>query len=102
MQDALLGSWHFAQFITECERLRDSLAGSARLGSDEPEFGAELVAFDRFGHLSLEVEITPQYMEQEHTFRFRGLDQSYLPTVIEACRRILQAYPTQLKFPQLN
>ena len=99
MRNPSLGSWNFAQFLRECERLRESLTGTARLGSDEPEFGAELIAFDGFGHLSLEVEITPQYMEQEHTFRFRGLDQSYLPAIIEACRGILEAYPTHLEVP---
>ena len=100
MGNPSLGSWNFAQFLGECERLRDTLAGRARLGSDEPEFGADLTSVDRFGHLNLEVEITPQYLEQEHTFRFRGLDQSYLPPVIEACERILAEYPTTLEVPQ--
>jgi hypothetical protein len=99
MSNASLGSWNFARFLGECAKLRDTLVGAARLGSDEPEFGADLLAVDRFGHLSLEVEITPEYLEQEHTFRFRALDQSYLPPIIEACERILAAYPTTLDVP---
>jgi hypothetical protein len=43
MSNASLGSWNFAQFLRECERLHDTLAGRARLGSNEPEFGADFI-----------------------------------------------------------
>jgi hypothetical protein len=48
------------------------------------------LAATQLGHISMEVEITPDNVTQEHTFRFE-LDQSYLEPVIESCRKIVDA-----------
>jgi len=82
---ALLQSWHIARFAEECERLRQTLTGSASLGAAEPELFAKLVASDRHGHLEFSVEITPDHLAQEHSFRFETLDQTYLVDVVAAC-----------------
>lgn len=93
---ALLQSWHFAQFSAECLRLRESLTGHATLGAAEPELFATLEATDQHGHLEFTVEITPDHLAQEHTFRFSSLDQTYLINVIAECEAILESYPTVL------
>ena len=46
--------------------------------------------------LAFIVEITPDRLSQEHTFRFDGLDQIYLIDVVAHCEPILAAYPTVL------
>jgi hypothetical protein len=40
----------------------------------------------------MRVEITPDHMTQEHNFQFE-VDQSYLPSLIESCRKVLAKYP---------
>lgn len=76
--------------------LRQSLAGTAHLGAAEPELLAKFDAVDRLGHLEFTVEITPDHLSQEHTFRFDGLDQTYLIDVVAQCKAILDSYPTVL------
>lgn len=76
--------------------LRQSLAGTAHLGAAEPELFAKFDAVDRLGHLEFTVEITPDHLSQEHTFRFDGLDQTYLIDVVAQCKAILDSYPTVL------
>ena len=93
---ALLQSWHVDQFAAACARLRASLAGSAQLGAAEPELFARIEAADRLGHLEFVVEITPDHLAQEHTFRFNQLDQTHLINVIAQCEAILESYPTVL------
>ena len=93
---ALLQSWHFAQFVRACAELRDRLTGSAQLGGTEPELIARLDAADRVGHIEFVVYITPDHIAQEHTFRFGGLDQTYIGDVVAQCNAILDAYPTIL------
>ena len=93
---ALLQSWHIVQFAAGCVQLRDRLAGEATLGAAEPELFARLAATDRHGHLELTVEITPDHLAQEHTFRFSNLDQSYLLNVHAECEAILASYPSGL------
>ena len=93
---ALLQSWHISQFADACVQLRQSLAGKAQLGAAEPELFAKLEAVDRLGHLEFTVEITPDHLSQEHTFRFGDLDQTYLIDVVAQCNTILESYPTVL------
>jgi hypothetical protein len=93
---ALLQSWHLARFAEACAELRETLVGEARLGAAEPELFATLRASDRHGHLEFVVEITPDHLAQQHTFRFGELDQTYLINIIAECEAILAAYPTAL------
>ena len=93
---ALLQSWHFACFAKECAILRDTLAGEARLGAAEPELVVKWVATDRYGHMEFIVEITPDHLAQEHSFRFGGMDQTHVFSVMAECEEILESYPTVL------
>jgi len=80
-------------WLAELEELNHSLTGSASLVPLEPELSVTLTA-DDLGHISMEVEITPDNVTQEHTFRSE-LDQSYLEPLIESCRKIVNDYPVR-------
>lgn len=88
---AILNLPAVVSWLAELEYLNQSLTGSASLVPLEPELSVKLTA-SVLGHISMEVEITPDNMTQEHMFRFE-LDQSYLEPVIESCRKILNDYP---------
>lgn len=75
-----------------CQQLYDQLAGTAELGSFEPNLHLTLQAVDRVGHLELQVTITPNHLTQEHVFKME-LDQSHLPAVLAQCEQLLQAWP---------
>ena len=77
------------RWLADLEQLNRSLSGDANLVPLEPELRVKLAA-TQLGHISMEVEITPDNVTQEHTFRFE-LDQSYLEPVIESCRKIVDA-----------
>jgi hypothetical protein len=81
------------RWLAELEQLNRSLSGDANLVPLEPELRVKLAA-TQLGHISMEVEITPDNVTQEHRFRFE-LDQSYLEPVIESCRKIVDAYPVR-------
>lgn len=72
-----------------------TLSGEADLVSLEPELVVEL-KMDSPGRISMRVEITPDHMTQEHNFHFE-IDQSYLRSLIESCRKVLAKYPIRGK-----
>ena len=80
-------------WLSDLERMNQSLSGEANLVPLEPELRVKLAA-STLGHISMEVEITPDNMTQEHTFRFET-DQSFLEPVIESCRKIVNDYPVR-------
>ncbi len=80
-------------WLAELEELNRSLTGEANLVPSEPELSVALTAGE-LGHISMKVEITPDNMTQEHTFRF-DLDQSFLGPVIASCRKIVKDYPVR-------
>jgi len=82
-------------WLVELEALNHSLTGDASLVPLEPELCVKLTG-DGLGNISMEVEITPDNVTQEHTFHFE-LDQSYLEPVIESCRKIVNDYPLRGK-----
>jgi len=84
-----------AGWIDACERLYKTFQGEAYLGGIEPEFAVTLMG-DKLGHVTMSVDITPQYLTQRHTLKF-DLDQSCLPTHISACRVLLDKYPMRGK-----
>ena len=94
---ALLQSWHISKFAAGCRVMYEKLSGEATLGGLEPELLLNLRASDRHGHLELTVEITPDHLNQEHTFRFEGLDQTHLFGIFTECETILESYPTVLE-----
>jgi hypothetical protein len=80
-------------WLADLERMKTSLTGEANLVPLEPELRVKLAA-TQLGHISMEVEITPDNVTQEHTFHF-DLDQSYLDPVIESCRNLVTEYPVR-------
>ena len=74
-----------------CESLYENLAGRALLDCREPYLRVELAAA-RGGRIGVTVLITPNHLEQFHRFQTE-LDQTYLPAIITACRRLLEQYP---------
>jgi hypothetical protein len=90
-EGAILMTTDIDQFRVELNSLSDALAGEATLASLEPELKVTLKA-QSLGHVEVEVEISPDHLEQFHRFTL-NLDQSYLPPLIAACERILERYP---------
>jgi hypothetical protein len=88
---AILNLPAVVSWLAQLEDLNRSVAGEASLVPLEPELSVKLTA-DALGHISMEIDITPDNITQEHTFRFE-LDQSYLEPVIESCRKIVNDYP---------
>jgi hypothetical protein len=80
------------RWADHCEMLHQSLKGEAVLDSYEPDLRVTINSIDTLGHLKMQVEITPDHMNQSHAFDFQ-LDQSYLPQLIRTCREIIAAYP---------
>ena len=76
-----------------CERLYETLTGRAELACIEPSLRVELEA-ETGGHIRVVVSITPDHMTEKHSFH-DGIDQTYLPPIIAACRRILERFPVR-------
>jgi hypothetical protein len=81
------------RWLAALEEMNQSMSGEANLVPLEPELSVKLT-MTQLGHISMNVEITPDNTTQEHTFRFE-LDQSYLEGVIESCRKIVNDYPVK-------
>jgi hypothetical protein len=77
----------FQRFRDEVEILRGRLEGGATLHSLEPNLKVSLQARS-LGHVQVEVEITPDHMDQSHWFAFE-LDQSYLPSLIDGSDAVI-------------
>ena len=88
---AILHVPDIVRWLAALEEMNKSLSGEANLVSLEPELCVELNMKER-GQISMRVEITPDHMTQEHTFQFE-MDQSYLPSLIGSCRKVLAKYP---------
>jgi len=74
-----------------CERMSQTLSGEASLDCMEPELSIKLQALS-LGHLLMTVAITPDHLNQSHTFQFE-IDQSHLSNLIAECRQTLMRYP---------
>ncbi|HZT57207.1 MAG TPA: hypothetical protein VFA21_01145 [Pyrinomonadaceae bacterium] len=83
------------RWLAALEEMGRTLSGGADLVSLEPELSVEM-KMETLGHVAVKVEITPDHMTQEHTFRFE-VDQSYLKPLIEDCRRVVAKYPVKGK-----
>ena len=81
-----------ARFRDQLEQMQRSLQGEAILGSYEPNLKVVLQA-QSLGHISIEVEITPDHLQQFHKYDLDGIDQSYLPELITQLESILERYP---------
>jgi len=80
-----------AGWLSSCIQVNKTLSGQANLETMESEIHMKLSA-DSLGHLGMEVQITPNISEQEHTFRF-DIDQSFLSALIAGLKRVVELYP---------
>jgi hypothetical protein len=75
----------------QLETLSSTLSGEANLVCIEPAIGVSIKSAS-LGHITMEVSITPEHLDQRHWFQF-GLDQSYLDPFIKQLKVILFDYP---------
>jgi hypothetical protein len=92
---AILRIPDIASWLVALEKMNQSLSGEASLESLEPELSVAL-SMSELGHVAIRVEITPDHMNQQHSFQFE-LDQSYLADLISSCRGVLEKYPIKGK-----
>jgi hypothetical protein len=92
---AILRIPDIAGWLVALEEMNQSLSGEANLVSLGPELSVEL-SMSELGHIAMTVEITPDHMNQQHSFQFE-LDQSYLEALISSCRGVLEKYPIKSK-----
>ena len=89
---AILMTEHLAHLTDQCEALRKGEMDEACMGEIEPDLKMRIQRIDQLGHFSMHVDITPDYLNQQHSFEFE-IDQSYLPDIIRLCRSIIAKYP---------
>jgi hypothetical protein len=75
---------------------RQLLSGAAQfaeLPTIEPELTVQM-KMATLGHITMEVEITPNHLQQQHKFTFE-IDQTYLPRLIRQIETVEARYPTR-------
>ena len=77
--------------LEKLEILYSELKGEIKFDFMEPELSLKFLV-DKLGHISLEVNITPDQLNQNHTYSF-AIDQSYLPKIINDLKSVLIKYP---------
>jgi hypothetical protein len=80
-------------FAGACEALLRGEAAAAVLDPFEPNLHVTIEASDRYGRFRARVDLTPDHLAQAHSVQF-DIDQSYLPSIVEACNRIVREYRT--------
>jgi hypothetical protein len=86
-----------ARFRDECGLLLQKSVKTAKLKPLEPELLVSIEEADSPGHLIMRVDMTPDSLTQNHTMFFE-IDQSYLPSIITGCTRILREFPVRCQF----
>jgi hypothetical protein len=79
------------KFGAQCATLHSTLVGQAHLDCMEPYLSVVLTGNSR-GHVAVEIELTPNHLNQRHEFRDQ-MDQSYLPAIVADCTRVLERFP---------
>lgn len=94
VEGGLLAVTDIAGFGDQCAALLEGNSKTSVLEPLEPhlKLNLSLTASDHAGHISAEVEITPDFLTQAHRFKFE-IDQSYLPEIIRQCSAIVREYP---------
>ena len=85
-------TWELADLLSRLEKLHSTLDGSFKIECMEPHLSLEFKA-GKTGKIEFIVRLTPDLMNQEHSFKF-DIDQSYLP---ETIRQLLGKLPTPLE-----
>lgn len=92
-QGPILHLGELAAWAVALKHIHQTLSGSADLNCMEPNLRVH-VSVDGAGHLSVNVCITPNHLEQKHEFDLR-LDQSHLPSFLASCERVLDRFPVR-------
>src|SRR6266566_3902118 len=72
-------------------KMNQTVSGEATLGGLwEPNLKVSM-AMDRLGHIGIDVEITPDHMNQRHSFHFE-VDQTFLIPLVSQCEEVLSEY----------
>jgi len=82
------------QLLEGCERLYATLEGAAGLECMEPNLRVKLAMGDKAGHIKVSIALTPEHLTESHQYE-DWIDQTFLPPIIAACRRVLDRYPTR-------
>jgi hypothetical protein len=79
-------------FAAGLDEMNRTLNGEARLDCLEPNLSLRL-HIDRQGHVGGQLSITPDQLDQSHTFILSGLDQTHLGLLLRSCEVILERFP---------
>lgn len=90
-EGAILMTTDFVAFRNQLVAMNEAVAGEAFLSGLEPNIKVTLSA-DTLGHISGQIEITPDHLTEFHRFEI-GMDQTYLPALIASCDAILERFP---------
>ena len=88
---SILLNIEISDWLDSLVKMNEQLSGEANLETLEQQLSVRLKA-EQLGGVSMEVEITPDQLTQRHYFEFE-IDQSYLNSLIESCRKVLQKFP---------
>lgn len=91
---AILTTMDLATWRDGCSKLYKGEVDLATLNPLEPELEVAICKVDAVGHLELRIDITPDHLSQNHTFRIE-IDQSYLPGLIRELDAILVKFPVR-------
>ena len=93
VEGGFLDTFAISRFHDQLRALYEHLEGEAELSTNEPDLTVRVIGTGH-GRLAVDVEITPNYLSQQHAFQFEA-DQTYLPPAIAQCRAILARYPVR-------
>lgn len=79
------------RFRDELARMDDTLTGEATLMGLEPELSL-LLKLNKLGHVKGTIEITPDHLNQHHSFTVEA-EQTCLPALVRSCDAILARFP---------
>jgi len=80
-----------AGLLAGCESLYQTLKGKAELRCIEPNLYIALSAHTG-GHIEVKVSLSPEPLSEQHEFK-DSIDQTFLPGIIGACKKILASFP---------
>jgi hypothetical protein len=92
-QGSILQLADLVRWLKQLEDMSRTMSGRAELAPVEPNLHIKF-EMGKLGHIAMQINITPEYMSQDHEFR-EEIDQSYLPALIRQIRTVLQKYPIQ-------
>lgn len=90
MSGSFLRLSELKRWYIKLKAMHKTLSGEANLECIEPELAIAMKA-GSLGHVTMEVDITPDNLTQKHWFQF-NIDQSYLAEIISQCETIFSIY----------